>query len=243
MKRNPNITVIHPHALLVNWEAKISEQIHHRVLQLDSWVRDHLAEELLETVPTYHSLTLYLHEHINAHTFKEKLTDAFEQNRIQHKPAKSELVTIPVCYDLEFAPDIESLAQEHKLTVEEVIQRHTAPCYRIYFLGFLPGFPYLGGLDKQLATPRKTTPRQRISPGSVGIAGNQTGIYTVSSPGGWNIIGRSPVQLLKQDAEHPTVLTPGDYLKFEAIEADVFKDIEAEVKAGAYRFTKTTYHD
>jgi inhibitor of KinA len=127
-------------------------------------------------------------------------------------------VEIPVCYGGEFGPDLEQVASHTGLTTAEVIERHSTAAYRVHLLGFLPGFPYLGGLDPRLATPRRDTPRTAVPAGSVGIGGAQTGVYPLESPGGWQLIGRSPVVLFDPMRSPPTLLAPGDLVRFRAID-------------------------
>jgi KipI family sensor histidine kinase inhibitor len=123
-------------------------------------------------------------------------------------------VEIPVCYGLEYGPDLDAVAAHCGLSPDEVIARHTAAEYRVYMLGFSPGFPYLGGLDPNIAAPRRETPRIKVPAGSVGIAGMQTGIYPLESTGGWQIIGRTPMRLFDPGLEEPCLLRPGDRLRF-----------------------------
>jgi inhibitor of KinA len=136
------------------------------------------------------------------------------------------VVTIPVCYDIEFGPDLPDVAQNAKLSIEEVIRLHSSPMYLVYFLGFSPGFAYLGGLPEVLHTPRLATPRQSVAGGSVGIAGSQTGIYPVDSPGGWRLIGRTPLLMFDPEAMPPTRLQPGDRMKFVAIDRARFEEFQ-----------------
>ena len=136
-------------------------------------------------------------------------------------------VTLPVCYDAEFGLDLLELAQFANLTVEQFTAQHSSSLYRVYFLGFSPGFAYLGGLPEALHAPRLTTPRQRVSAGSVGIAGSQTGIYPVDSPGGWRIIGRTPMRMFNPEAP-PTRLQPGDLVKFFPIDRVTFEEMSQE---------------
>jgi inhibitor of KinA len=135
----------------------------------------------------------------------------------------AEVVTIPVCYDVEFGPDLPDVAHRAGLSTEEVIRLHSSPTYLVYFLGFSPGFVYLGGLPDSLHTPRLATPRPTIAGGSVGIAGSQTGIYPVDSPGGWKLIGRTPLRMFDPEATPPTRLQPGDRMKFAPIDREEFQ--------------------
>ena len=133
------------------------------------------------------------------------------------------VVDILVCYDEPFAPDLDEVARQAGLTRERVVALHSEPEYVVHMIGFLPGFPYLGGLDPRLATPRKETPRMRVPAGSVGIGGRQTGIYTFDSPGGWQIIGRTPSRLFDVDRDPPSMLRIGDRVRFRPVSADVFR--------------------
>ncbi|MCM3174722.1 5-oxoprolinase subunit PxpB [Paenibacillus sp. MER 99-2] len=126
-------------------------------------------------------------------------------------------VTIPVCYGGEFGPDLEYVASVHALTPDEVIAIHTAGEYLVHMLGFAPGFPYLGGLSARIATPRRATPRLRVEAGTVGIGGEQTGIYPLATPGGWQCIGRTPIPLFRPDDNPPSLLTAGDRVRFTPI--------------------------
>jgi inhibitor of KinA len=132
------------------------------------------------------------------------------------------LVTIPVCYGGQFGPDLDDVAKHTGFSPEEVIRRHTTAEYRVHCIGFSPGFPYLGGLPSELATPRRATPRKAVPAGSVGIGGNQTGVYPLSSPGGWHIIGRTPCRLFAVELDPPTSLRAGDRVGFRAITREEF---------------------
>jgi KipI family sensor histidine kinase inhibitor len=131
-------------------------------------------------------------------------------------------VEIPMCYGGKFGPDLAAVAAHTGLSEAEVIRRHSAGSYRVFLLGFVPGFAYLGGLDPQLATPRRETPRARVEPGSVGIAGTQTGVYPLAAPGGWQIIGRTPLSLFRPQETPPTLLHPGDRVRFRVVEPQEF---------------------
>jgi KipI family sensor histidine kinase inhibitor len=138
--------------------------------------------------------------------------------------AEQRCVEVPVCYDLEFGPDLAAIADAKGLTVAEVISHHSSPLYRVAMLGFAAGFPYLLGLDPVLAMPRLATPRERVPAGSVGIGGSQTGIYPSASPGGWRLLGRTPWRLFDPDRDPPARLLPGDNLRFVPISR---RDFEA----------------
>ena len=144
-----------------------------------------------ETVPTYRSLMIHYDPIMDTMPFRQARSLEEQSNR----PAVTRTYEIPTLYGGEFGPDIENVAKHNNLTVEQVIEIHTSRDYLIYMLGFTPGFPYLGGMDERIATPRLSTPRTKINAGSVGIAANQTGVYPIESPGGWQLIGRTPLKL------------------------------------------------
>jgi KipI family sensor histidine kinase inhibitor len=132
------------------------------------------------------------------------------------------IVTIPVCYDIEFAPDLQEVANHTKIPARDVIRLHSSATYRVHFLGFTPGFAYLEGLPETLRVPRLATPRKHVPAGSVAIAGSQAGIYPLDSPGGWRLIGRTPIRIFDPDATHPARLNPGDLVEFSAIDRATF---------------------
>lgn len=133
------------------------------------------------------------------------------------EPRTSSIKEVPVCYGGEFGPDLEEVAAHHVLDIEEVIQLHCIPLYQVYMIGFTPGFAYLGGLDERLHTPRKNEPRKKVLAGSIGIADQQTGIYPIDSPGGWQLIGRTPLRVFDPDRETPFLIQAGDFVRFRPI--------------------------
>ncbi len=153
---------------------------------------------------------------------KERLKDPPKMEK-----ARPRTVEVPVCYEGDCAPDLAVVAKHAKLTPEEVVKRHRKPEYLVYLVGFAPGFPYLGGLPKELETPRQAKPRMVVPPGSVGIGGAQTGIYPLATPGGWNLIGRTPLKLFRPDERPPVLLGAGDRVKFRAITREEFALLEA----------------
>ncbi len=146
-----------------------------------------------------------------------------EKNLDKTTLAKARTVDIPVCYGGEFGPDIDFVAQHNQISTNEGIALHSAADYHIYAIGFAPGFCYLGGLDPRLQTPRLATPRQNVTAGSVGIAGNQTGVYPLASPGGWRLIGRTPLRLFAPERQHPLPYQTGDTIRFRPVSEDEFQ--------------------
>jgi inhibitor of KinA len=149
--------------------------------------------------------------------------DANRGRRVRSTRSDARSIEIPVCYDPEFALDLDHVASQAKLTPKKVVDLHSGPEYRVSCIGFVPGFPFLAGLPKELATPRRPTPRKEIPAGSVGIGGAQTGIYPLRSPGGWNLIGRTPLHLFDPEKTPPAFLRAGDRVRFRAITREEFE--------------------
>ena len=184
---------------------------------------------VIELAPAYATVGVFFDP---ARTGIEPLRTAIEDALRKMEPARSgagtgSTVEVPVCYENQFAPDLREVAWHAKLSVEEVIQRHSSATYRVSCVGFTPGFPYLSGLPAELATPRRDSPRKRIPPGSVGIGGTQTGIYPSISPGGWNIIGRTPLRLFDVKREPAALFHAGDRVRFRRISREEFEQSSA----------------
>ncbi len=181
----------------------------------------------IEAVPAYHSL-LVMFESRDGKALEEALCSALPNiEKSLTEPDKRKPLTIPICYDSRFAPDLEALAKHHGLSTEAVIAKHTARTYRVCCLGFIPGFAFLGYVDKAIATPRRANPRPAVAAGSVGIAGRQTGCYPVESPGGWNIIGRTPMSLYAPEKGIFSRFHLADRVRFQPISYDEFMTWEA----------------
>jgi len=210
--------------LLVEFEDEISPAASAQVLALDRQIRMQDLSGIIECVPSYRSLAVFYNP--------LKLSPSQLESWIMHQASTlQELpervprkVEIPVVYGGEMGPDLETVAQEHNLTVPEAVSIHTDPVYRVYLIGFSPGFPYLGGLSRRLFTARRKTPRRLVPAGSVAIGGEQTGIYTSDTPGGWQIIGRTPLRLFNVNASPPCLLEPGDLVTFRSITLSEFDD-------------------
>jgi len=204
-------------ALAVEFGDKIDEEINLQVRALAQVLAEEEIQGLGETVITYRSLLV----HYDPWQWNYADLSSIVRERIKktrHLPTvDSRLVEIPTLYGGVFGPDLETVAKYNALTVEEVIQFHSGVEYPVYMLGFTPGFPYLGGVPAAIATPRLETPRASVPAGSVGIAGQQTGIYPIESPGGWQIIGRTPLRLFDPHRIPPTLLAPGDRVRFVPI--------------------------
>ena len=185
---------------------------------------------IVELIPTYCSLLIqYDPMDLRYGQLRDRLEALVTQLDEVEMPPK-QVVEIPVAYGGEYGPDLGEVARAHNISEDEVIKLHSEPEYPIYMLGFVAGFPYLGGMNKAIATPRKKSPRLKIEAGSVGIAGEQTGIYSVESPGGWQIIGRTPLKLYDVNRNEPVLLKAGQYIKFKPITKEEFRAMENEHK-------------
>ena len=238
----PTFRVFGEQAIIIDWPVKIDLNIHKEVLVYSDFIKHSFAEEILDVVPTYHSIAIYLAPTSELHLFLRRLKKVFI-NITEEQLQTSNIVSIPVCYEEPFALDITEIANNTGLTVTQLVKLHTAPLYKVYFLGFLPGFPYLGGLDPRLHTNRRNEPRPRIESGSVGIGGGQTGIYPTESPGGWNIIGKTPLRLFDAMKDEPTEIKPGDFIKFEPITHTEYDLLRLETESGTFQWRKEEYHD
>ena len=221
-------------ALFMEFGCAISPGIGEKVRSISLAIHHAQILGVNELVPTYRSLLVYFNPLvITSEELQAKLELLLQEARSSKSPGPI-VSKIPVLYGSEFGPDLGYVARYHNITPEEVIKIHTSTIYPIYMLGFMPGFAYLGGVSEKIATPRLTTPRTRVPAGSVGIAGTQTGIYPSDSPGGWQIIGRTPVKLFDPKQEPPSPLKAGNYLDFFSITAGEFGRITEEVAQGIY---------
>ena len=224
----PRIYPLGDKGLLLTFGDAIDERGFQRVRQALHVLTHPIIEGVTETIPGYATLLLcYNPERISYGHLSEIALSRLSETATVSLPPPDKVV-IPVTYGGEFGPDIAFVAQAHHLSVEEVIALHTGGRYPVYMLGFTPGFPYLGGLSEKLWTPRLETPRTLVPAGSVGIANNQTGIYPVASPGGWRIIGRTPLKLFDPDRADPFLIHPGEVVLFRAVSPEAYRRIEGE---------------
>ena len=212
----------------------ISEENHYKILSLLQFIHQLNIPGFIETVPAYCTLTIYYNplEIVKikpeskagiSQWLKDYLQAAVEKwQPSQPIATQNKIIEIPVCYDDEYGLDLTEVAEYHKTSKEEIIRMHSSTIYHVFMMGFSPGFPYLGILPDSIATPRKNQPRLKVPAGSVAIAGNQTGIYPLESPGGWNIIGRVPVKVFNKENQNPFLLNTGDKIKFIPVTKETF---------------------
>lgn len=236
-----NYTFLHSadSAVTVSFGNEISEEINSCVTYLADKIAVKNIDGVVETIPAFSSLTvIYDPLKISSAKLIRKIKRLIPKKSISSS-AKKTVYKIPVCYDGDFAPDIKNVMAHNALTKDDVIKLHTSRRYLIYMLGFLPGFAYLGGMDKRLVTPRLDSPRQEIFEGAVGIGGEQTGIYPVASPGGWQLIGKTPIKVYDKNRENPILYKAGDYIRFYSVSYDEYLVIEEQVKNGTYVVERT----
>lgn len=223
-------------AVTVEFGNEISPETGKAVKKLDDVIKTDAKKGITETIPTFRSLTVVYSPTVISHKkLISYLGTAIERSKKTSGGNEEKTIhIIPICYDGEFAEDLPDVARLNGLTEEEVVNIHTGTDYLIYMIGFLPGFAYLGGLDKRIETPRLDSPRTKIPAGSVGIGGNQTGIYPLASPGGWRLIGKTPLLPFAPEREEPILYKSGEYIRFEKITREEFDRIDGLVKSGKY---------
>lgn len=226
-------------AVFVYFGHTISEEVHLSIKQFLFILEENPFEGLIEIVPSYTNVCIYYDVAVVA-KWKPKELSPYEkviqvlqtllQKEVKIKAQTARLIEIPVCYGGIFGPDLTEIAAYHRLSEQQIIHLHTKNDYLVYMLGFAPGFPYLGGMDERIATPRKETPRLKIPAGSVGIAGSQTGIYPLETPGGWQIIGRTPKKLFFPNQDPPSLIQAGDKIRFVPITEKEFFEMGGEIE-------------
>ncbi|MGE8081013.1 5-oxoprolinase subunit PxpB [Peribacillus loiseleuriae] len=228
---------LHPfgdNGIMIELGTAISPDIQKRVRAIASFLDQYPFVWMIEYIPAFTSVTVLYdighHELVKNGRFPheqacEELREAIEGLSLEEGQLPR-LIEIPVCYGGELGPDLEFVARHNGLSVEEVVRVHKMGIYNVHMIGFAPGFPYMGGMSEKIAAPRKESPRLTIPAGSVGIAGKQTGIYSIETPGGWQIIGRSPIQLFRPFNNPPSLLQAGDLVSFKEITYQEYIDWE-----------------
>jgi inhibitor of KinA len=211
-------------AVIIQFGNNITLENHQKVRVLAAHLEDKPFPGMIEFVPAFTTVTIYYNPLVltykDACSTIKHIMDDLEIGA----PSEPRTIEIPVCYGGDFGPDLEYVAEHNGLTVDEVIQIHSGAEYLVYMIGFAPGFPYLGGLSERIQAPRRSTPRLRIPAGSVGIAGMQTGVYPIETPGGWQLIGRTPVPLFRPNDSSPSLLQAGDIVRFRPISQQEYEE-------------------
>lgn len=221
--------------LFVEFADEIDRSANDAVTRLKRHMEAQRSVKIRECLPTYRSLAIYFDPvEVSADRITEVAQKALSE-KSESGDTGHTVISVPVCYGGEYGPDIENVATHAGLSVEEVVARHTGTVCHCYMIGFIPGFAYLGGMDESIAAPRLSNPRSVIPGGSVGIAGKQTGIYPLDSPGGWQLIGRTPLRLFTPEAEQATLIRAGYGVKFVSVSEDEYKKIAADVASGIYK--------
>ena len=228
-------------SILLQWPWQYSEENLNWLLKVKHYIELNILKHKVEVINTYNSLLVNYISTINniydeiSVVEKLILVDSEQQKLQLHQ------FTLPVCYDEKFGLDLALLRKQNNLEISKIIQLHTQPNYTIFFTGFLPGFLYLGGLDKKLHISRKKSPRLKVEKGAVGIGEKQTGIYPQISAGGWQLIGNCPVSIFDVENEKPSPFQAGDKLKFESVSLEAYQEIKNQVEEGNYQLKKEVY--
>lgn len=221
-------------SILIEWPPEIEENILQNLLSFKKSILSYYDKSIVEVISAYNSLLIYY-----VYTIEDFYSEVLRLKSLYSKGfgetrSESRLWKIPVCYTTSLAQDLKTFAESKSLTVEEIIRLHTTPLYTTYFIGFLPGFLYLGGLDDQLHNARKMTPSLHVKKGAVAIGGNQTGIYPINSPGGWHVIGMCPLDFFNPKTEDCCFISLGDKIQFISIEEKEYNEISTSVLEGTY---------
>ena len=222
----PNIRPLGDSAAILQWtgaeDAAIYRAVRRITAALNHAASSNSLDRLTSIVPAFHSITVHYCPSRMSFENAARLIEQALNDAESYPPATSNRIEVPVCFDAAFALDLADIAAVHGLSPEDIIHRFCSAEYSVRMIGFSPGFPYLSGLPSELATPRRSAPRLKVPQGSVAIGGSQAGIYSQETPGGWNIIGRTPVRLFRAERLQPCLLTAGDQVRFLPIQADQF---------------------
>ncbi len=221
-------------SLLVEFGKKISPEINRKITAAVQMMKEQHIEGVVDVIPAFCSLLINYDPRVVTYGEIKERIQKIVRLEVKTGEVRKRIFEIPVCYGGEYGPDLGNIAEHAGLSEEEVIEIHSSRDYLIYMLGFLPGFTYLGGLDERIHTPRLANPRIKINAGSVGIGGSQTGIYPLDSPGGWQLMGMTPVKTYDPGRENPILVEAGDYIRFVPVDEQEYKRIKEQVDSGTY---------
>ena len=224
-------------SVLIVFGDTISAETNQRITATVKLIKEQRIEGIVDMIPAFVSLLINYNPLVISYDSLHRRLEKILKMETHAEESARRVWEIPVCYGGKYGPDLDSIAAHAHLSPEEVIALHTSRDYLIYMLGFLPGFCYLGGLDERIHTPRLSTPRLRIPAGSVGIGGSQTGIYPMDSPGGWQLMGMTPVKTYDPGRDVPILVQAGEYIRFVRIDEAEFQDISRRIAEGTYQVT------
>ncbi|CAL67087.1 5-oxoprolinase subunit PxpB [Christiangramia forsetii] len=237
----PKISLLGDRGILINFGGNISSENLKKVLFYKNKIENLRFKQKVEVTNTYNSILIsYMFGIEDVYSEFSELKKVLEEANISKK-SQSKIYRLPVCYDQKFGLDLNYISEVKNITQQEIIRLHTTPVYQVYFIGFLPGFLYLGGLDPRLEIARKNTPRRSVEKGAVGIGENQTGIYPKTSPGGWQILGNCPVNLFDKNLDIPSPFSAGDKIKFVAVSTEEYLEIKEEIETENYTLKTENY--
>jgi inhibitor of KinA len=243
LNKTPTYKPFGKQAILIEWQQDIDTQILEDLLHFKEGIQKERTHLIVDFIVGYHSLTLKYKDNDFNYTDEITILQSIYKKDFTAIKTPRFLWEIPVCYDLEFGIDLEEMAQITRLSIDEIRTRHSAKIYTVFFIGFLPGFLYLGGLESDLFFDRKPTPRLKVPKGAVAIGGKQTGVYPSSSAGGWNLLGKTPINFFDVTKQQPCFAAAGDKIKFTPISLSEFHQLEKEVAENKYLISKTLVYD
>ena len=223
-------------ALLIEFEQKIAPEINAQITAFVHLLKEQHIEGVTDLILAFASLLINYDPRVIGYKDLKARIEELLKIEVSEEAGDARVFEIPVCYGGEYGPDIANIAENAGISEQEVIDIHCSKDYLIYMLGFLPGFVYLGGLDERIHTPRLANPRISIPAGSVGIAASQTGIYPLNSPGGWQLLGMTPVKTYDPERETPILVEAGDYIRFVPVTEEEFLKIKKQVDDGTYEY-------
>jgi len=229
-----NYKIAGDQSILIEIGEKIDKKVNDFIRGLADVIERDNCEGIGEVILGYNTLLVHYNPLVLSYKQLEKTIDEYAMKVNLKNNSNDRIVEIPVLYGEQWGPDIGNVAKTNNVTEDEVIEIHTSATYLVYFLGFSPGFPFLSGMPKEIATPRLSNPRIKVAAGSVGIANNQTGIYPIESPGGWQLIGHTPVLLYDPKKEWPFLLKAGDTVKFKSVSKEEYYKIKSQIDNNTY---------
>jgi inhibitor of KinA len=223
------------HAITILFGDTIDEDINQQALSFFNCVKQRRITGVKDIIPAYTSVTVVYDimmiqkkdNTVSAFDYMQHEIEKALQHADENKTETEKIIRIPVCYDVSLGIDLKEMADQKSLSIEEIVQLHSSATYRVYMIGFMPGFPYMGKVNAKIATPRKSAPRKKVVAGSVGIADFQTGVYPFDSPGGWNIVGQTPMMMFNTHYIEPCLLKPGDKVNFVPISLQEFYQLKS----------------